>query len=96
MEIVSKKNLVEFVGTYIFLLVIIVTGNPWAIGATLAAIIYLWGHISGGNFNPAVTIMMTLAKKQPSSELVPFILAQVLGGCLANETFKTLQANKIL
>ena len=61
MELLTNKSLVEFVGTYLFLLVIIVTGNPWAIGATLAIIIYLWGHISGGNFNPAVTIMMTLA-----------------------------------
>jgi glycerol uptake facilitator-like aquaporin len=67
---------VEYLGTVFFLYVIIITGNPLAIGAALALACYLAGPISGGNFNPAVTILMVVAKKQPVSCLVPYIAAQ--------------------
>jgi glycerol uptake facilitator-like aquaporin len=83
------KYLVEFVGTFFFLYVIIATGgNPIAIGSALALCVFLGGKISGGNFNPAVTIMMAAAKKMPSSEVVPYIMAQVAGGLLALELYK--------
>jgi glycerol uptake facilitator-like aquaporin len=86
-----EKYLVEFVGTFFFLYVIISTGgNPIAIGTALALAIFLGGKISGGNFNPVVTIMMAAAKKMPSAEVVPYIIAQVAGGLLALELFKRL------
>ena len=56
-----NKFLVEFLGTLFFLYVIIATGNALAIGAALTIAIMLGGKISGGNFNPAVTIMMIAA-----------------------------------
>jgi glycerol uptake facilitator-like aquaporin len=67
---------IEYLGTVFFLYVIIVTGSPLAIGAALALAVYLGGPISGGNFNPAVTILMVVAKKQPVSCLVPYMAAQ--------------------
>lgn len=91
-----NKSLVEFLGTYIFLVVIITTGNALAIGLTLSAVIYLLGSISGGNFNPAVTVMLVLGKKQPLSELVPYIVAQLLGALAALQTYKLLKTNKLL
>ena len=48
------------------------------------------GKISGGNFNPAVTIMMAAAKKMPSSDVVPYIIAQIAGGLLALELYKRI------
>ena len=78
-----KSTLIEFIGTFFFLYVIISTGNPLAIGAALALAIYLGGSISGGNFNPAVTIMMVAAKKQNIQTALPYILAQVAGGMTA-------------
>ena len=78
-----KAVLVEFIGTFVFLYVILATGNFLAIGAALAFCIYLGGKISGGNFNPAVTIMMVAAKKQNMDTLFPYIAAQVLGGLAA-------------
>ena len=54
---------VEFIGTFIFLSVIIITGNPLAIGLTLAAVIWFGGSVSGGHFNPAVNLLMLLNKK---------------------------------
>ena len=83
-----QKYLVEFVGTFFFLFIIIATGHPLAIGAALALSIFLGGKISGGNFNPAVTVMMAAAKKIPTKDVVPYIVAQVAGGLLALEAFK--------
>jgi len=81
---------VEFIGTLFFLFVIISTGNFLAIGAALAIAIYLGGKISGGNFNPAVTIMMVMAKKQKMETLVPYIVAQIAGGLVALAIYKTI------
>ena len=46
------------------------------------------GPISGGSFNPAVTIMMVAAGKFPRSDLVPYILAEVAGGLTALELYR--------
>lgn len=88
-----NKYLVEFVGTAFFLYVIVATGNPMAIGAALTVAILLGGKISGGNFNPAVSIMMVAAGKLPQKELVPYIVAQVLGGLTALELSKKVKLN---
>ncbi len=85
-----EKYLVEFFGTFVFLYVIISTGHPLAIGAILAFCIFFGGKISGGNFNPAVTLMMAAAKKLPSAEVVPYIIAQVAGGLMALELYKRM------
>ena len=85
-----EKYLVEFFGTFVFLYVIISTGHPLAIGATLAFCVFFGGKISGGNFNPAVTLMMAAAKKLPTAEVVPYIVAQVAGGLMALELFKRM------
>ena len=78
-----KSVLVEFIGTCFFLYVILATGSPVAIGAALALAIYVGGPISGGNFNPAVTIMMIAAKKQRLDTALPYIFAQIAGGFAA-------------
>ena len=83
-----NKYLVEFLGTVFFLYVIIATGNALAIGAALAIAIMLGGNISGGNYNPAVTIMMVVAGKQPAKDALPYILCQVAGGVAAFELDK--------
>jgi aquaporin Z len=83
-----NKFLVEFLGTLFFLFTIISTGHPLAIGASLALAIYLGGKISGGNFNPAVSVMMVAAGKLPKQDLIGYILAQVLGGLAALQLYK--------
>ena len=86
-----NKYLVEFLGTVFFLYVIIATGNAIAIGAALAVAIMLGGHISGGHFNSAVTVMMAAAGKIPMSDALPYILAQVAGGLVALELYKRIK-----
>jgi len=65
-----NKYLVEFLGTLFFLYVILATGNALAIGAALAIAILVGGAISGGNFNPAVSVMMVAAGKLPKNDLI--------------------------
>jgi aquaporin Z len=75
---------VELVGTFIFLYVILASGgDAISIGVALAAVILFGGKLSGGNFNPAVSIMMYLNNKLGSAKLIVYIIAQVLGGMLA-------------
>lgn len=83
-----QKYLVEFLGAVLFIYVILATGNPLAIGATLALIILLASKISGGHINPAVSITMAAAGKLPVNDLVPYCLAQILGGLVALEIYK--------
>ena len=48
-----NNYLAEFIGTGLFVYVILATGNPLAIGAALALIVLLTANISGGHINPA-------------------------------------------
>jgi len=85
------KYLAEFVGSIIFIYVILQTGNPLAIGATLALVSLLIAPISGGHVNPAVSIVMTSAGKLPIDELVPYCLSQIFGGLTALELYKRVK-----
>ena len=51
------KYLVEFLGTFVFLSVIVATGQPVLIALALLLAILVGGGISGGHFNPAVSVM---------------------------------------
>jgi aquaporin Z len=83
-----NKYLVEFVGTAFFVYVILATGNPLAIGASLALVILLASNISGGHFNPAVSVVMASLNKIPAYDLIPYILSQIFGGLVALEIYK--------
>ena len=87
----ANKYLVELLGTLFLLYVILATGNAVAIGAALAIAILIGGAISGGNFNPTVSIMMVAAGKLPKNDLIPYILAQVAGGLAALELYKRVK-----
>jgi aquaporin Z len=83
-----NNYLAEFLGTAFFVYIILVTGNPLAIGAALALIILLTGPISGGHINPAVSIAMASAGKMAIDDLIPYCVAQIFGGLVALELFK--------
>jgi aquaporin Z len=55
-------------------------GVSLAFGLTVLTMAYAIGHISGCHLNPAVTIGLFTGKRIPASDLLPYILAQVLGG----------------
>ncbi len=83
------KYFIEFIGTFIFLSVIMVAANSnikWAflpIGLALALVIYWGGSISGGHFNPAVSTMFFADGKLSLVELIAYVVVQIAGGLLA-------------
>lgn len=83
--------LVEFFGAAFFIYVIFATGNPLAIGAALALAVLVTSSISGGHINPAVTIAMASAGKLPIDEVLPYCLAQIMGGLTALQLYKRYQ-----
>ena len=91
-----NKLVVEFLGTFALVLVVLVTGNAWAIGATLALAIVAGGAISGGAFNPAVATGMWMANKIRKADLIPYILAELLGAVVAYEVTRRVDLQNIL
>lgn len=88
-----KKYIVEFVGTFLFLLVIglcvIEPGGagamaPLAIGTILMVMVYAGGHISGGHYNPAVTLGLWMRGKCDAKDVPFYMVAQVVGAVLGS------------
>jgi aquaporin Z len=51
----------------------------FAFGVTVAVSVYALGDVSGGHFNPAITLSMALSRRMPMRDVVPYIVAQVAG-----------------
>ena len=86
-----NKFVAEFLGTMFFLYVILATGSALPIGLALAAAILVLGRFSGGNFNPAVSVMMVAAGKLPTNDLIPYVVAQIAGGLVALQLYKRVK-----
>ncbi len=78
-----RRLVVEFLGTFFFLLTIALTANALAIACMLMAWIYIGGYISGGHYNPAVTLAVGLHGRWQWASIFRYWFAQVLGGILA-------------
>jgi glycerol uptake facilitator-like aquaporin len=73
----------ECIGTFFLTVAISLTGNPIAIGLVLMSMIYVGGHISGGHFNPAVSLVFFLQKRLSMNHLFLYSGAQSVGAFLA-------------
>lgn len=86
-----NKYLTEFIGTFFLVLTIgcsvIIGGSgviaPLAIGSALMVMIYAGGHVSGGHYNPAVTLGVWIRGRCPTSDVLPYWLAQWVGAVVA-------------
>jgi aquaporin Z len=83
-----KAVLVEFIGTFFFLSVILnavanATLGPIAVAVGLLAAIYFGGAISGGHFNPAVSLMMFVKGNIKPDVFILYILSQIVGALVA-------------
>ncbi len=83
-----NKYIVEFLGTMFLMFVIFTTGNWLAIGAALGIAVLLGGAISGGAFNPAVAISLYAAGKLPKSDVLPYVIVEILGALAAFYVYK--------
>jgi aquaporin Z len=92
----TRKYLAELVGTFLFMTIgyasVAAFGAaqvpgllvvPFSFGFGLLAAIFAVGHISGGHFNPAVTVAAVLDKRTETTDAIGYILAQVIGAIAA-------------
>ncbi len=86
------KLIYEFIGTFFLMLTIgmtVLNPNsaglfaPLAIGSVLAAMVYAGAHVSGGHYNPAVSLALFFRKKLNVEGLIGYIVAQLLGAAAA-------------
>ena len=78
-----NKYVIEFIGSFFLVLTIGLSSNPIAIGFVLAALVYMGGHISGANYNPAVSLGIFMRKKLSAKDLVMYWVFQITGAILA-------------
>src|SRR3990170_1487051 len=69
-------------------------GVALAFGLTLLTMAYAIGHISGCHLNPAVSIGLWAGGRFPSNKLLPYIVAQVLGGIVAGGVLYLIATGK--
>jgi aquaporin Z len=105
----SKKLAAEFLGTFWLVfggcgaavldatfpqLGIGFLGVALAFGLTVLTMVYTVGHISGCHLNPAVSVGLAVGKRFPWSELLPYIVAQVLGALAASAVLYVIASGK--
>ena len=78
-----NKYIAEFLGIFVVIIVVLVNGNPFVIGATLTLVMFATSPISGGHINPVVSLVKVTLKQMEPELLVPYLVAQ-LSGCLAD------------
>lgn len=69
-------------------------GVSLAFGLTVVTMAYAVGHISGGHFNPAVSVGLWAGGRLPASKLLPYIVAQLLGGLAAGGVLYLIASGK--
>jgi aquaporin Z len=86
-----NKYIAEFIGTFFLVLTVGCTGigagagviAPLAIGAALMVMVFAGGHISGGHYNPAVTLGVLIRGKVKPADVVPYWIAQFVAAAIA-------------
>ena len=94
----QSKLITEFIGTFFLSLTICTAAvhgtagdfAPFAIASTLMVMIYAGGHISGAHYNPAVTISVYLRGACDKSDILPYIVTQLIAGAAAAATSNLL------
>ncbi|MBS6026144.1 MAG: aquaporin Z [Haemophilus pittmaniae] len=104
----SKKLFAEFFGTFWLVfggcgsalfaasvnLGIGYLGVALAFGLTVLTMAFAVGHISGGHFNPAVTLGLVAGGRFSAKEAIPYIISQVIGGLLAGTALYLIASGK--
>ena len=94
-----RNYLTEFIGTFFLCLTVgmtVVNGTPMAplaIGASLMVMVYMGGHISGGHYNPAVSLAATMRGALPAPQLVPYMVSQLLGAVAAGAVTQAIMGS---
>lgn len=69
-------------------------GVALAFGLTVVTMAYAVGHISGGHFNPAVTVGLFAGGRFAAKDVIPYVIAQVIGGIAAASVLYLIASGK--
>lgn len=83
----------EFIGTFLFLSIILLNGNAFVIGITLAVLIWFGSLTSGGHYNPVVSFINYIKKDIDHYKLLLYVIAQILGGVFALAFYNSVKNN---
>ena len=105
----TKKLVAEFIGTFWLVLggcgsAVLAAAFPnlgigfvgvaLAFGLTLLTMAFAIGHISGCHLNPAVSVGLWAGRRFPGKEVVPYVIAQVVGGIVAGAILYVIASGK--
>jgi aquaporin Z len=105
----TKKLAAELIGTFTLVAAVLggalisfsalgggsgILGVSIAVGLAVMGMAYAMGPISGGHFNPAVTLGLYAAGRFDAKNLIPYIIAQLVGGALAALVFYVILSSK--
>ena len=88
-----NKYITEFIGTFFLVLIIGITNNPIAIGIGLSVLVYMGAHISGAHYNPVVSLAMFIQKEIKRSELLYYIISQLIASIAAAFVIQNFDIN---
>src|SRR5258707_2070058 len=99
-----NKYVMEFIGTFFLVLTIgtsVIAGGsgvipPLAIGSVLMVMIFAGGHISGGHYNPAVTLGVWMRGRTETKDVVPYMFFQAAGALIAAAVVKYLDPASVV
>ena len=86
-----NKYLTEFIGTFFLVFTVgctVIPGAPGviaplAIGASLMVMVFAGGHVSGGHYNPAVTLAVWIRGRCDTKDVLPYMISQIAAGVVA-------------
>jgi aquaporin Z len=88
-----RRLAAEFIGTFMLVAAVLGAavvsqnaaglGVAFAVGLSVLVMAYAMGPISGGHFNPAVTVGLVVARRFAAGDIIPYVLAQLIGGIAA-------------
>jgi aquaporin Z len=85
-----NKYITEFIGTFFWSLTLVLAANngagnmaPLAVGAALMVMVYAGEHISGGHYNPAMTLALLMRNRVDRGDAIYYIVAQILAALVA-------------
>lgn len=101
----SRKLAVEFIGMFLFVFTVGMATEaanksgamlaPIAIGSVLMVLVFAGGHVSGGHYNPAVSIAVFVRRKMKANEFLAYIVTQFVAAVLAGLLVKAVGGKEI-
>ncbi len=89
------RMIAEFIATFFFLSVVLLTGSPLAIASALMGAVYFSSAYSGGVLNPAASLSLMLTKQLSGTQAGGYVVAQMAAAVAAFAYFKYAPAAKV-